>query len=169
MATKGTGNEKETKKSQTTKQTKKSQPRQKEAAAEAGNKKKIKAKGKSNRCKEWEKPEKLILLQGWASDGLSMEQIAHNMGISKQTLYNWIDISIDIFDSIKKGKEVIDFEVQNALCEAALNGNVVAQIFWLKNRCPDKWKDKIEQQVEGEVEHTGGVIMMAPRLEDDDE
>lgn len=32
----------------------------------------------------------------------------------------------------KKGKEVIDYEVENALQNSALTGNTTAQIFWLK-------------------------------------
>ena len=129
---------------------------------------KCKTKNKSARCLAWEETEKLTLLEGWSSDGLSMEQIAHNMGISKQTLYEWMKLSTYISDAIKKGKEVSDYMVQNALFTNALSGNVVAQIFWLKNRCPDKWQDKVEQKVEAEVDNAGGVLMIAPRLEDND-
>jgi len=96
-----------------------------------------------------------------------MEQIAHNMGISKQTLYRWQDTSSYICDAIKKGKEVCDYMVENALFNSAMGGNVVAQIFWLKNRMPDRWQDKVEQKVEASVENTGGVVMLAPRLEED--
>lgn len=44
------------------------------------------AKGKAS---EWLDDDKLLLLQGWARDGLSDEQIAENMGISVRTLYRW--------------------------------------------------------------------------------
>ena len=128
-----------------------------------------KTKSKSKRCLEWEQADKLILLQGWARDGLAMNQIAHNMGISKETLYQWMKLSSAISDSIKKGKEVSDYLVENALFTSALSGNVVAQIFWLKNRKPNQWQDKVEQKIEAEVEHEGGVVMIAPRLEADDE
>ena len=43
------------------------------------------------------------------------------------------------------GKEVVDYQVENALLSAALEGNTTAQIFWLKNRRPDKWRDKPEE------------------------
>ena len=36
----------------------------------------------------------------------------------------------------------MDFEVENALLKSAIDGNTTAQIFWLKNRRPDKWRDK---------------------------
>jgi hypothetical protein len=119
---------------------------------------------KSPRLLKWESNESLVLLEGWARDGLSMEQIAHNMGIAKDTLYRWLKISSDISDAIKKGKEVTDYLVENALFTSALTGNVVAQIFWLKNRKPDKWKDKIEQVVDTEAD-TSGVVLLAPVLE----
>ena len=40
--------------------------------------------------KKWLKQENLLLLQGWKRDGLTDEQIAHNIGIRRETLYDWI-------------------------------------------------------------------------------
>lgn len=97
------------------------------------------AKGK---YQKWLEPEGLLLLEGWARDGLTDEQIAHNMGITRKTLYEWKAKYGDICDSLKKGKDVVDFQVENALLTSALEGNTTAQIFWLKNRRPDKWRDK---------------------------
>ena len=36
----------------------------------------------------------------------------------------------------------MDYEVENALLKRALSGDTTAQIFWLKNRKPEKWRDK---------------------------
>ena len=120
------------------------------------------AKGK---YEKWITPEGLLLLEGWARDGLTDEQIAHNMGVNKATLYRWKKEYCDICDALKKGKEIVDYEVENALLKKALgykvkeqkliNGELfeiereippdtTAQIFWLKNRRPDKWRDKVE-------------------------
>ncbi len=118
----------------------------------------------NKRLAKWEEPDNLVLLEGWARDGLSMEQIAHNMGISKKTLYNWQGMSLHILHAIKKGKEITDYLVENALFTSALSGNVVAQIFWLKNRKPDKWKDKIEQVIDTEAD-TSGIVLLAPVFE----
>lgn len=57
-------------------------------------------------------------------------------------MYEWKNRYSEICEALKKGKEVVDFEVENALLQTALSGNVTAQIFWLKNRKPDKWRDK---------------------------
>ena len=69
---------------------------------------------------EWEEPDKLLLLEAWARDGLTDEQIARNMGITVRSLYNWKRKSIPIFQSLKIGKEVADIEVENALRKKAL-------------------------------------------------
>ena len=135
---------------------------------------------------EWTEPDKLLLLEAWARDGLTDEQIAGNMGITVRSLYNWKKKSIPIFQSLKIGKEVADIEVENALRKKALgfrekeqtvsirktveyeNGkrireiaepvvtevekyyppDTTAQIFWLKNRKPEQWRDKQEQKVD---------------------
>ena len=114
----------------------------------------------------WLTPEGLIKLEGWARDGLTDEQIAQNMGIGYSTLQTWKSKYQDIQDTLKKGKEVVDYEVENALLKRALGymvkeekltkdgevvelerevpGDVTAQIFWLKNRKPSTWRDKPE-------------------------
>ena len=89
------------------------------------------AKGK---YEEWLTEEGITLLEGWARDGLTDEQIAKNMGVSRSTLHDWKKKYPDISDTLKKGKEVVDYQVENALLESALSGNVTAIIFWLKNR-----------------------------------
>ena len=91
--------------------------------------------------KEWLSEENLALLEGWARDGLTDEQIAHNVGITAKTLYEWKNKHRAICDALKKGKEVVDYQVENALLNKALNGDTTAQIFWLKNRRPDKWRE----------------------------
>ena len=75
------------------------------------------AKGK---YQEWLETEKLILVEGWARDGLTDVQIAEKIGISKQTFYDWKKKYIDFSDSLKRGKEVVDREVENALLKRAL-------------------------------------------------
>ena len=115
---------------------------------------------------EWLEKDKLILLEGWARDGLTDEQIAKNIGIATSTFYEWKKKELEFSEALKKGKEVIDFEVENALLKRALgyeyeeetyeNGiltkkvkkqvapDTTAQIFWLKNRQVKKWRDKVE-------------------------
>lgn len=90
----------------------------------------------------WLTEEGLTLLEGWARDGLTDEQLAEKMSIGIRTLYDWKIRYPQISQALKKGKEIVDFEVENALLKSAIDGNTTAQIFWLKNRRPDKWRDK---------------------------
>lgn len=101
------------------------------------------AKGK---YQKWLTKDGLTLLEGWARDGLTDEQISHNMGINPATLYRYKNEHCEINDALKKGKAVVDYEVENALLKNALQGNVTAQIYWLKNRMPDKFRDKPPEQ-----------------------
>lgn len=123
------------------------------------------AKGK---YEYWLTPEGLLKIEGWARDGLTDEQIANNMGVNKATLYRWKEKYCDICDTLKRGKDVVDRQVENALLKRALGyeyeevkekfeGNVMtertvtkkevipdvtAQIFWLKNRKRETWADR---------------------------
>lgn len=65
--------------------------------------------------KKWQEPDNLIKLQGWARDGLTNEQIAQKIGVSRQTISVWCGKYRDIADALKKGKEVIDYEIENSL------------------------------------------------------
>ena len=126
---------------------------------------------------EWITEEGLLKIEGWARDGLTDEQIADNIGIRRPTLYDWKNKYPDISDALKKGKEVIDRQVENALLKRALGYEYVettkeltdlgltvtkqvtkqvapdttAQIFWLKNRKPKEWRDKKETEVTGNL------------------
>lgn len=134
--------------------------------------------GRRGKYEEWLTKEGLLKIEGWARDGLTDEQIAQNMGISRSTLNEWKNKYQDISDTLKKGKEVVDLQVENALLKRALGysyeevtfeygeevkrvrkevvPDTTAQIFWLKNRRPDKWRDKQD------IEHTGNMNVNNP-------
>lgn len=124
----------------------------------------------------WLREENLEILGGWARSGLSDEQIACNMGIRRSTLADWKKKYPDISDTLKKGKDFADTQVENALFKRALGysytetkevekdgivtqtvktkkkvlPDVGAAVFWLKNRRPDIWRDKPKEEVEAE-------------------
>mgnify|MGYP003550800235 CR=1 FL=1 len=135
-----------------------------------------------SKADEWLEKDKLTLLEGWARNGLTDEQIANNIGISRSTLFEWRKNNQDISNALKKGKEVVDIEVENALLKRALGytykevtkeqvknpttgqyemmitkevtkeiqPDTTAQIFWLKNRRKQQWRDKVEVETNGE-------------------
>lgn len=144
-----------------------------------------------SKIKDWLEPDKLILLEGWARDGLTNEQIATNIGINVKTLYEWKNKESNISNALKKGKEVIDFEVENALLKRALGytitineqkidkdgcvhdtkrdvhvpGDTTAQIFWLKNRKKEQWREKQDYS----IENAPTKIMIVNSLPKDDD
>lgn len=74
------------------------------------------AKGK---YEEWLTNDGLLKLRAWARDGLNDEQIANNMGIVPSTLYEWKKKYSELSEALKRGKEVVDIEVENALLKRA--------------------------------------------------
>lgn len=117
---------------------------------------------------DWITKENLSKIQSWAMDGLTNEQIAENIGIGRSTFYEWANKRSEIMDALKTTKDFCDLQVENALFRRALGytvklnkqrvtkdgfvvdcieeqhipGDTTAQIFWLKNRKPDIWRDK---------------------------
>lgn len=106
---------------------------------------------------EWLTPENKTRIRGWCLDGLIDKQIYKNMGVSRTTFYKWKSENSEFADLLKRGKEIADREVENALFKSATGfigpddkyypPNTTAQIFWLKNRKQDDWRDKRETDV----------------------
>lgn len=137
---------------------------------------------------------KLVLIEGWARDGLTDEQIAKNLGVAYSTFREYIKKDSAISAALKKGKEVIDYEVENALLKRALGytnkkkiystkynrhkgeyeleldkiteeevpPDTTALIYWLKNRRPDKWREKQELSI-----NTSKVDELLDKIKDD--
>ena len=128
---------------------------------------------------EWLTDEGLLLIQGWAKDGLIDKQIAKNMGVAYSTFKEWKKKYSDFSAALKQGKEVVDRQVENALFNNAVGfmyeeetvtnagevvtvkkyskPNITAQIFWLKNRKMKEWRDKQEvEQINHNIEITVG-------------
>ena len=68
---------------------------------------------------QWCEPESLLLIEGWARDGLTNEQIAHNIGVNIDTLFEWRKRFPEISEALKNGREVADRTVENALYKKA--------------------------------------------------
>lgn len=133
---------------------------------------------------EWLEEDNLMLLECWARDGYTFQDIANRIGISISTLRGWRVQYPEINDALKKGREIIDYKVENALLKSALGyktkevkvtttirygktvetikevtdkeqaPNVSAIQCWLYNRLPNKWKKNRDQLIELDEEDT---------------
>ena len=151
-----------------------------------------------SKAEKWLEPDGLLRIEGWARDGLTEEQIARNMGVSRSTLSDYKVKYPDILRAIKNSKEVADREVENALFKKArgytvklkkpmkvrhveydevsgrkvaeyerieyieeevhVPADTTAQIFWLKNRKPNEWRDKVTVTDESSLEKLDELI-----------
>lgn len=128
------------------------------------------------------------MVEGYARDGLTDEQISHNMGIAYSTFREWCKQFPALSAALKKGKAPVDMQVENALLKRALGyteeetvteiielpggkqrkqirkttkvypPDVTAQIFWLKNRKPKQWRDKVENNVSVDTEDLSPLV-----------
>lgn len=117
---------------------------------------------------------KLLLIERWARNGLTEAQICANLDVNHTSWGEYKKEFPVLAETLKKGKEVIDTMVENALLKAALgydyteeeinkstgeivdlrkvaHPNTASLIFWLKNRQPKDWRDKQD------IEHSGSV------------
>jgi hypothetical protein len=98
-------------------------------------------------------PDILKQVEKFAGQGLTQEQIGHCLGISHETFHKQKRNSSDFVEAIKRGQSKAISLVSNSLFQNAISGNVVSQIFWLKNRAPDQWADTIQNKFTVEAIH----------------
>jgi hypothetical protein len=94
-------------------------------------------------------------------EGFTDDKLADFFKVDKQTIYNWREAHPAFFDSSKTGKDIHDEQVEKSLRERATGWtspdgkfyppDPASIIFWLKNRRPERWRDKQE------LEHSGGL------------
>lgn len=93
------------------------------------------------------------------AQGHTHRAVIEVFGVHTSTYYEWQDKYPEFADATKRGAEIADDEVVASLHRSATGfmapdgkyvfPNQTAQIFWLKNRQPGKWKDK--QEVEADI------------------
>lgn len=113
------------------------------------------------------------LAENYALLGATDDDMADFFGVSKQTLNKWKKDYPEFLDSLKKGKDIADSTVASKLYNRAIGydfeekhitrkdgvivgekritkhqpADTTAAIFWLKNRQPEKWRDRKELQI----------------------
>lgn len=107
--------------------------------------------------------------------GMTDKEMASFFGVAESTFNLWKTVHPEFSESLKGGKDLVDAEVAAKLYHRAMgyehpeddiravNGEIVitpmvkhyppdttAAIFWLKNRQPQRWRDKPDEGGEGE-------------------
>ena len=140
---------------------------------------KKKSKSKKNKPGRKSKYNEEILerVKAYARDGFTELEMCKKLNVGQTTFTYWKRLYPALMTALKENKEIVDNQVVGALLRNALgfeyteevvtkDGDVVevkkyaapnttAQIFWLKNRQPDKWREKRETELTGK---NGGPI-----------
>ena len=89
----------------------------------------------------------MCILRTLASQGLNQQQVAAVIGISDTQWYERIKKKPEIGDAYKRGKAKGVLVISNALFDQARNGNITAQIFYLK--CMGGWRENTRIEITG--------------------
>jgi hypothetical protein len=118
------------------------------------------------------KPEYCEQVEKLCKLGATDKQLAEFFDVAVDTIYNWKHKHPEFVDAIKNGKTIADMQVSNSLFKKATGYTVerekvvgkgetqkvvkvqidvepdtTAAIFWLKNRQPEYWRDRTEQNI----------------------
>lgn len=140
---------------------------------------------RKSQADQWLTHDGLQQIAEWASMGLNNDDIAHNMGIKKSAFYTWLKKYPELADTLKNAKRIADQIVENALYRRAIGydyeeitefvneegiitsrkvvkkhqpGDTTAEIFWLKNRLPELWRNHPENTIEKEEQQDDGFL-----------
>ena len=142
---------------------------------------------------DWLTPDGLTRIEQWAREGLIDEQIAGKLGISMTTFYRWQTEHREFREALKKGKAPVDIAVENSLLKRAMGyeyeevmteiiempdgskrrhikkttkqviPDVTAQIYWLNNRRPDRWRNRPASDSTGTLDKLDALLEEAKR------
>jgi hypothetical protein len=98
-----------------------------------------------------------------AAKGLNKGMICKGLGISYPTLDRMLNDNIEIFEALKEGTDAAIQQVEDSLFNQAISEkSVVASIFYLKNKAPDRYKDTHDVNHTGDLKISVGT-MSAPK------
>lgn len=97
----------------------------------------------------------------WVRNGATEREIAERLDIAMSTFCEYKKGFSEFSEVLKKTRDSVNGDVENALLQNALKGNITAQIFWLKNRRPKLWRDKPVEEIAEEEK-----VELVLRIED---
>ncbi len=141
--------------------------------------------GRKGKYEYWISPDGLLLIKGWARDGLSDKEIADKMHATSSTFYEWKKKFPEFSEALKKGREPVDVILEDTAFERATQWRTVKEvtralqfnresgkkelvvikevekkvppdstllIFLMKNRMKDKYGDKQQLEISGQLD-----------------
>ena len=111
-----------------------------------------KEKQHKSKADKWLKPDGLLMIAAWVRDGATDETLAKKMKISRSTLSAWKLKHEDFAEAIRKSKEIVDVEVENALLKRATGYDYIEEVpmkkkreFWTEaGKCSEETIEVIE-------------------------
>lgn len=91
------------------------------------------------------------------------------IGISKETLYNWMEADSDFADKVHRIKDRVGDIVEGKLMEKILEGNVSSIVFWLKTQRGWSETQKIEVDANNDIDINAAIKEIREQLKDDNE
>lgn len=88
------------------------------------------------------------------SQGSSFLKACKAADIDQSTFWLWRQADKELDQKVFQVLDSRTQTIEDALFSSGVKGNVIAQIFWLKNRASIRWKDRQEQAVEGGLDIT---------------
>lgn len=151
---------------------------------------------------EWAKNEdRLVVLAAWARAGLTDEEIAKKIGISRSTLAEWKKKHESIRNALADNGEIADRKVEHSLFrmtqgfsvpvrkafkvkrtgydeqgrkveyeeietgeeDVYIKPDIKAITFWLKNKRPQDWTERVEDKISDEDAGRVGMVILTPQ------
>jgi hypothetical protein len=111
-----------------------------------------KKKQHKSKADKWLTADGLLMIAAWVRDGATDETLARQMQISRSTLSLWKTKHPVFAEAIRKSKEIVDVEVENALLKRATGYDYIEEVpmktkreFWTEEgKCSEETIEVIE-------------------------
>lgn len=113
--------------------------------------------------------ENLNRIEKWVASGLSMKDIAHNLGISERTLYKYKAEDPQFMQTVKKARQVAVEILENTMFKSATGFMQTVKKYEKVKRCTYKdgrklkeWEEIVELEVEEyfKPDITAGIFLL---------
>jgi len=80
--------------------------------------------------------------------GFTNAELADYWGVNRTTVLRWSKRNPELGIAINKGRAEAEVSVTRSLFKSAIGGNVLAMIYFLKNRASERWSDRPDVHID---------------------